>query len=101
MGTGQLAEIVEKLRNRRIGWFCPDGIYLYLDGGTSAPQNLQRTVSILLLAGTTWSLLHMGHVRLRRNIERKTANNGFIDLAPFLFVSRIFLSSKVLKIRLD
>jgi len=31
-------------------------------------QNLQCTLSRFLLAGTIWSLLHLGHVRLRPRI---------------------------------
>jgi len=52
----------------------------YLRGGTSAPQNLQGTVCPLLLAGTTWSRIHLGHVRLRCKIVLITAKKGFISL---------------------
>jgi|LGVE01.1.fsa_nt_gb hypothetical protein len=55
----------------------------YLGGGTSAPQNLQRTLSSLLLAGTTWFLLHLGHVRLRKKIAHAIAAIGFINLPLF------------------
>jgi hypothetical protein len=72
-----------------------------LRGGTSAPQNLQGTVWLFLLAGTTCSLLQTGHVRLSCKITLIIAMNGFISSSLFLCVSRIFLSSKVLKIRLD
>ena len=41
------------------------GHHNLLCGGMSAPQNLQRALSRLLIAGTTWSLLHLGHLRLR------------------------------------
>ena len=55
-----------------------------LRGGTSALQNLQRTICFLLLAGTSWSLLHLGHVRLRLSIVLiTTLNIGFINFPPF------------------
>lgn len=54
-------------------------------GGISAPQNLHRTRSRFLLAGTTWSLLHAGQVRLRPKMVPTAVNrrNGFIGVPPF------------------
>ena len=64
----------------------------YLRGGTSAPQNLQGTVCLLLLAGTTWSRIHLGHVRLRCKIVLITAKKGFISLPLSLSDYGIILS---------
>ena len=55
----------------KLSWLLD--IITYLRGGISAPQNLQRTLFSLLLLGATWSLLHLGHVRLRRKIVLNTA----------------------------
>ena len=46
----------------------------YLRAGTSAPQNLQRTLSRFLLAGTAWPFPHLGHVRLRERRAPMTAD---------------------------
>jgi len=54
-----------------------------LRGGTSAPQNLQDTTWLLLLAGTTWSLLQTGHVRLSCKTALIIAMNGFISSSLF------------------
>ena len=57
-----------------------------LRGGMSAPQNLQGTNRYFLLWGTTWSLMHLGHVRLRLKIVLTTTlNNGFIDSLQGLY----------------
>ena len=68
-------------------WSC---VFSYrincLCGGISALQNLQRTICFLLLAGTIWSLLHLGQVRLRLSIVLiTTLIIGFINFLPFQF----------------
>ncbi|NQT10015.1 MAG: hypothetical protein HQ573_02460 [Desulfobacteraceae bacterium] len=57
----------------------------YLRGGISAPQNLQHTLSHLLLAGTLWSPLHLGHERLRPKIVPITTDikYGLMSLHSF------------------